>query len=113
MNLLQIMNCRCQQDCTTDQLAKPQEVEVLRVKNELDPAAAGKSAPEEAAADATGYRDVGVNLRVVSDAARERGVHCHVAEVSIQQMMSQNAVALEGCLLWRSAMNTDCTKAVA
>ena len=113
MTLLQIMNCRSQQDCTTDPPANPQEVEVLRVKNGLDPAAAGKSAPEEAAADATGYRDVGVNLRVVSDAARERGVHCHVAEVSIQQIMSQNAIALEGCLLWRSAMNIDCTKAVA
>jgi hypothetical protein len=52
---------------------------VLRVKNQLDPWAIGR---EEDLIAPTGYRDVGVNLRVISNEARERGVEGHVAEVS-------------------------------
>lgn len=61
--------------------APAQDVEVLRIKNRLDPEAAAHGGAEEAAARATGYRDVGVNLRVTSAAARGRGVDGHVAEV--------------------------------
>eukprot|EP00291_Cryptomonas_curvata_P025861 CAMPEP_0172160180 /NCGR_PEP_ID=MMETSP1050-20130122/5415_1 /TAXON_ID=233186 /ORGANISM="Cryptomonas curvata, Strain CCAP979/52" /LENGTH=47 /DNA_ID= /DNA_START= /DNA_END= /DNA_ORIENTATION= len=46
----------------------------------MDPAAEHGGVEEEAVA-ATGYRDVGVNLRVTSAEARERGVDGHVAEV--------------------------------
>ncbi len=59
-----------------------QDVEVLAVKNRLDPDGAerGRGAAEEAAV-ATGYRDVGINLRLTSAEAVERGVDGHVAEV--------------------------------
>ncbi len=53
----------------------------MRIKNRLDPAAAENYGAEEEVAAATGYRDVGVNLRVTSAQARERGVGGHVAEV--------------------------------
>ncbi len=59
-----------------------QEVEVVRIKNRLDPVAAEHGGAEEEAAAATGYRDVGLNLRVTSAESRERGVDGHVAEVS-------------------------------
>ena len=53
-----------------------------RVKNQLDPWAGAKRGRWEDSIAATGYRDVGLNLRVTSEEARERGVDGHVAEVS-------------------------------
>jgi hypothetical protein len=76
-----------------------QNVEVLRVKNRLDPEAAKHGWEEEEAAAATGYRDVGVNLRVVSAEARERGVDGHVAEV--------RACVREGGSAWMRGQQPD------
>ncbi len=72
----------CAHVCTHT-LAKWQDVEVLRIKNRMDPAVIEHGGVEEEAVAATGYRDVGVNVRVTSTEALERGVDGHVAEVCV------------------------------
>ena len=56
-------------------IADDPDAEVVRVKNRLDPG-------YDAAASA-GYRDVGLNLRLLSAQARELGVEAHVCEVQL------------------------------
>jgi hypothetical protein len=50
-------------------------VEVLRIKNRLD--------PEYDSARSAGYRDVGVNLRLVTPETRALGVSAHVCELQL------------------------------
>ena len=64
------------------------EVSILRIKNRLDPNYnAGVSA---------GYRDVGVNLRLVCDETRIFGLHAHVCEV---QLLLSSFAKLKVCTL--------------
>ena len=56
-------------------IAADPEVTVVRVKNRLDPA--------YDSADSAGYRDVALNLRIVSAAAQDLGVETHVCEVQL------------------------------
>ena len=51
------------------------DVELLRIKNRLDPGYDSKSS--------AGYRDVGMNLRLLGTQARELGVEAHVCEVQL------------------------------
>jgi hypothetical protein len=51
------------------------EVLVLRVKNRLD--------PNYDATASAGYRDVAINLRVVSAVTEELGIDMHVCEVQL------------------------------
>lgn len=56
-------------------IAEDVDVQLLRVKNRLDP---GYDSRESA-----GYRDVGLNLRLVGARARELAVETHVCEVQL------------------------------
>ena len=56
-------------------IIKDQEVAVLRIKNRLDPL--------YDSALSAGYRDVGMNLRIVTPEAVMLGVNAHVCEVQL------------------------------
>ena len=56
-------------------IAADRDVVVVRVKNRLD--------PEYDAVASTGYRDVALNIRVVSEEATELGVESHICEVQL------------------------------
>ncbi len=65
-----------------------QAVALERVKNRMHPPApaGGEAAPGPAAGagdNATGYRDVAINLRVLTERARELSLDWHVAEVQL------------------------------
>ena len=63
------------------------QVQVVRIKNRLDPAYdSGRSA---------GYRDVALNLRVVTAEAMALGVDLHVCEV---QLLLRPFAALKVCI---------------
>ena len=56
-------------------IASDPDVKVLRIKNRLD--------PDYDAAVSAGYRDVGLNLRLVGSEPRSLGLHAHVCEVQL------------------------------
>ncbi|EKX38216.1 hypothetical protein GUITHDRAFT_115559 [Guillardia theta CCMP2712] len=60
------------------------EVEVVRIKNRLD--------PDYDASTSGGYRDVGINLRVIHEGAKRWGVAGHVCEL---QLLLEEFVALK------------------
>ena len=60
----------CLQLITTDA-----DVELVRIKNRLD--------PSYDSANSAGYRDVGLNLRIVSSEAAALGVETHVCELQL------------------------------
>jgi hypothetical protein len=69
------------------------DVELLRIKNRLDPIYdSTKSA---------GYRDVGLNLRLLNSQARELGLEAHVCEV---QLLLRPFAQLKVC--WRIVWQT-------
>ncbi len=51
------------------------EVHILRIKNRLD--------PDYDSARSAGYRDVGMNLRIVMPETKELGVNTHVCELQL------------------------------
>ena len=61
-------------DCL-DKIARDPEIEVLQIKNRLDPDIDSKILG--------GYRDVAINLRVVSDETRKKGVEGHICELQL------------------------------
>ncbi len=56
-------------------ILQDKDVEVLRIKNKLDPA--------YNSAQSAGYRDVALNIRVVTPEAQALGVNAHVCELQL------------------------------
>ncbi len=75
------------------------DVELLRVKNRLDPEYDSKSS--------AGYRDLGLNLRLLSAQTRELGVEAHVCEV---QLLLRPFAQLKVCLFCAAALQTNCLR---
>ena len=56
-------------------IASDPEVRIVRIKNRLD--------RDYDSAQSAGYRDVGLNLRLVGPETRSLGLHAHVCEVQL------------------------------
>ncbi|EKX48440.1 hypothetical protein GUITHDRAFT_105588 [Guillardia theta CCMP2712] len=74
-------------DCL-DKIARDPEIQVLQIKNRLDPDFDSKISG--------GYRDVAINLRVVSDETRKKGVEGHICELQLILVDFHKLKTLEG-----------------
>jgi hypothetical protein len=56
-------------------IAQDKDVEILRIKNRLDPA--------YNSAESAGYRDVAMNIRIATPEAQALGVNAHICELQL------------------------------
>ncbi|EKX41057.1 hypothetical protein GUITHDRAFT_112793 [Guillardia theta CCMP2712] len=74
-------------DCL-DKIARDPEIEVVRIKNRLDPDFDSKISG--------GYRDIGINLRIVSTQTKKEGVEGHICELQLLLEDFHKLKTLEG-----------------